>query len=110
MEKIIFQFVNGRRRHVHPRIAGSIVDINLAVFPCNSAVCKYHVGDIPYSLLPERDKKYPRRLRHHSGRIFQIRPEDIQYIAQSRRRIADAVGDVDEAFLSPDGRGAGPVF
>ena len=102
VKQIIFQFINCSCCHMHSGIAGCIIDINISVLLCDSAVCKYYIGNISDSLFSKWYKKYTGWLSDHFGRIIQISSEYIEDITKSCCCISYTVSNIDPAFLTSD--------
>ena len=95
---------------MHSCITGCIIDIHIPIFSCNGSVGEDYIGYISDSLIAQRYQEHAGRLCNDPGRIFQIRSEGIEHIAETGCCISYAVCNMDPAFLTFKRNSSGSVF
>ena len=107
---VIDQLLHRGRGDVAARVAGGVVDEDLAVAAGDPAVGEGDVGDVADALLAARGQQVAARLVDEPAGIVEGRHEGVEDVAQAGGRVADAVREVQPALRRLDRGGAQAVL
>ena len=110
VQDVIEQPIDRAGGNVQAGVRGAIVNEHLPILARYPAVAEDHIRNIADPLLALRRKEIARRAVSDHLWASEFAEHEVEHVAQSGRRIAHPMGEVQPAFLGLDGRGAEAVL
>lgn len=103
MQTVVHQAIHRRNRHVHPRVAGGIIDVYRTVVIGYPSVREKHIGHIAHPFPRQRSQQIAGWFSYDAPRFIGCGHIQIEHIAQSGGTSAYSVRQVQPPLGGADG-------